>query len=356
MKVELAVLLLLFQLFCCQSSAIEVCKDLYVISETTAGGVAWGYINQQGKVIAPPNLLTASDFQDNVAIITLKSKKNVSINSKNQEQILSGIIDVNGKIRLLPNINLFSDFSEGLALAQKHEKWVFINKSGKVIIAIPDSIKIAEESPIAFGFEKGVAGINTSNGVCLVTKKGKFNCRKNIFGSIGFMNEAESVLVEEGFTIIDKKGLYLIPPQDNPINFSEDGYFLIETKDRKWIYYDSYGKKMLEVPYNYAGLFSQELALVQINGKWGFMDKTGNLSIVPQFEDANNFGEDKLAAVKINNKYGFINQKGEFMIAPVFDYVNKPFSCGIAQVQKEGFIGYINKKGEWVWKKRIEKD
>jgi hypothetical protein len=55
---------------------------------------------------------------------------------------------------------------------------------------------------------------------------------------------------------------------------------------------------IIEPQFEEAGIFSEGLAAIEINGKWGYIDKSGKLVIEPQFTDAWNFSEG-LAPVKV---------------------------------------------------------
>ncbi len=50
---------------------------------------------------------------------------------------------------------------------------------------------------------------------------------------------------------------------------------------------------------------AQELALVRKDGRFGYISKTGEFVIQPQFKTAKNFSEG-LAAAESNGKWGFI--------------------------------------------------
>ena len=47
---------------------------------------------------------------------------------------------------------------------------------------------------------------------------------------------------------------------------------------------------------------------IEIEGKYGYIDNKGNEIVKPQYEEVSSFSEG-LAAVKINNKFGYIYQK-----------------------------------------------
>jgi hypothetical protein len=61
------------------------------------------------------------------------------------------------------------------------------------------------------------------------------------------------------------------------------------------------------------GDFSEGLASVLVDGKWGYIDKTGQIEIEPQFKTAIKFGGG-LALVEIDDKnWGYIDRKGIFV-------------------------------------------
>ncbi|WP_223032172.1 WG repeat-containing protein [Hanstruepera marina] len=91
--------------------------------------------------------------------------------------------------------------------------------------------------------------------------------------------------------------------------------------------------------------FAQELALANADGKFGYINKTGNWEIEPQFKVAKNFSGDLAEAMNDNKKWGYINRKGEWVIEPQFDKT-KEFNSGIALVLNNKNWGYINTKGE----------
>ena len=73
-----------------------------------------------------------------------------------------------------------------------------------------------------------------------------------------------------------------------------------------WIY-DEVTKFMLK--YDDANNFSEGLARVKLNGKYGYIDKQGTEVIPLKYDYANNFSEG-LALVGLADKYGFIDKQG----------------------------------------------
>ena len=74
-------------------------------------------------------------------------------------------------------------------------------------------------------------------------------------------------------------------------------------------------------------------------------NKNGDFTIPPRFDYAGNFSEG-LAYIKIEDKYGYIDTNGEYITKPQFDFVLEPdFSEGMAIVKKKNRYGYIDKNG-----------
>ena len=80
--------------------------------------------------------------------------------------------------------------------------------------------------------------------------------------------------------------------------------------------------------------------------KWGYINKSGELVIQPEYDDARNFSEG-FAVVRIKGRWGFIDQSGEEVI-PVKYKSAWAFSDGLARVQTfEDKMGFIDKTGQW---------
>ena len=68
--------------------------------------------------------------------------------------------------------------------------------------------------------------------------------------------------------------------------------------------------------------FSEGLAAVKIDGKWGFIDKSGQVVIQPQFSKPNLFAKPSyffggLALVWAGEKWGYIDTTGKYVWGPV---------------------------------------
>ena len=65
--------------------------------------------------------------------------------------------------------------------------------------------------------------------------------------------------------------------------------------------------------YDRVGEFSEGLALIEQDEKYGYVDTQGNIAIAPQYDEAGNFSEGVVAVV-LNDKSFFIDAAGNVVI------------------------------------------
>lgn len=99
---------------------------------------------------------------------------------------------------------------------------------------------------------------------------------------------------------------------------------------------------------------------IKIEEKWGFMNKSGEIVIKPEYSQAQDFCDGLAAVLKYEpentfGKWGFIDKKGNLVIPCKFSIVSD-FSDGYATVREgdgmwETPVGVIDQTGEYVFKK-----
>ena len=114
----------------------------------------------------------------------------------------------------------------------------------------------------------------------------------------------------------------------------------------KYGYVDKNGNVVIPFKYDYAWEFSEGLAAVKQNDKWGFIDKSDNVVIPLKYDIAWEFKEG-LAVVEQNGKFGYIDKSGNVAIPFKYDWA-LPFSEGLAMVKQNGKYGYVDKSGNVV--------
>lgn len=115
--------------------------------------------------------------------------------------------------------------------------------------------------------------------------------------------------------------------------------------DGKFGFMDEHEK--LVIPIMYTGVlfdFSEGLAAVKLNGKWGYIDKKGK-EVVPFLYDFSYGFKEGMAAVEQDDKWGFVDNTGKLVIPCMYTSVYSSFREGLAPVKHNDKWIYINKTG-----------
>ena len=149
-----------------------------------------------------------------------------------------------------------------------------------------------------------------------------------------------------------------------------EGLACFKSTNGKWGFLNKDGDIVIEAVYDYAYNFSEGLAKITKIVKdtsdekkedqvlYGFIDKEGNEVIKPtsRFETVHSFS-DGLAAYSDGYEWGwgFIDKKGNIAIRAREEWEDvSDFSNGIATVEVDGLWGLINKKGELILNAKFE--
>ncbi|HMS41770.1 MAG TPA: WG repeat-containing protein [Pyrinomonadaceae bacterium] len=158
---------------------------------------------------------------------------------------------------------------------------------------------------------------------------------------MGFCNENNKLIIPANY--------------DNVGSFNEDiAGIAVEKKFEKegsdayanvWGFIDQFGKEIISVKYkpcDYPLHFSHGLACVAEYGerwngqRYGFIDKLGNVVIPLKYDEAHSFSED-LALVRLDGKYSFIDKFGNIKLSLEYDNVY-PFSEGLSLVATKTYL------------------
>lgn len=81
--------------------------------------------------------------------------------------------------------------------------------------------------------------------------------------------------------------------------------------DDLWGYYDKEKDKHILPKFESADFFQNDYAIIKLDGKYGFLNKSGEIQIKNKFDEASNFNRLNVAKVKKNDKEYWINRKGK---------------------------------------------
>lgn len=108
--------------------------------------------------------------------------------------------------------------------------------------------------------------------------------------------------------------------------------------------YKLFGEFVIPAKFSSAGPFSEGVAAVSINGKYGFIDKEGKCIIPYRYEFVREFREG-LAPAKQNGKFGYINKLGQAVIPYKFETAES-FKDGLARVVFSGKACFVDTDGQ----------
>ena len=252
----------------------------------------WGYVDNKGTIVIPPNFDRAYDFGGGAARV------------KNNGEWC--YIDQNGRLlQISPRIDVWRDFTEGMGTVRENDLWGFIGTTGD--FAIQPRFSYAKE------FSEGLG----------VVRDGK---------RWGYVNTNGQIVIQCVY--------------DDTRPFS-NGIALVNGNRNGWHYINKDGQKLNTPPLREYKDFSDGYARVLDGKLWGYIDSNGQWAINPQFEEAFDFN-DGVAVVRTGGLWNIINKSGQMIGQPTYTDGLKEFSHGLAAVESNGYWGYINPQGQWI--------
>jgi hypothetical protein len=258
----------------------------------------FGYIDKSGKVVIEPRFDWAKSFSEGLARVSIDNKW--------------GFIDRHGQIVISPKFDRAVSFSEGLAAVSINRKWGFINHKGEMVIepqfkGVPSQFSI-ETGALVFSEGKAAVWVNDKIGSAFIDRYGKLAINKYFGYSQKFQN---------GFA------------------WASDREMIDRDRSRKY-YIDTTGKPVASADDEFRSKYTPEdIEPIEIQGKYGYADSTGEVVIPPKFSWAGGFYDGFFAPVAIgkhpDRKYGFISYSGNWITQPSFKSITQ-FSNDVAIV------------------------
>ena len=120
--------------------------------------------------------------------------------------------------------------------------------------------------------------------------------------------------------------------------------------DDKCGYQDAKGVPAFAARFDNAGLFLHRsgLAVVEVDKKYGLIDRKGSYTANPQFEELRSADGDKLFFAKLGENWGLVDETGKYIANPQFKTTNPFGKDGLAAVGNGTRSGMIDKRGKWV--------
>lgn len=255
-----------------------------------------------------------------------------------------GYIDEDGDLVLANAYDIAYPFLSASTSVKADGIWVMINSDGyvvarpekdvddmsfvsdgKVVIAkgrkygyTDTTLKVPDDLPYdyASAYRNGVAAVKVGNEWKLIDTEGK-SLTETVF---------EDIKIDEFHTCLSSGVIWA-------------------KKNGKYYMYDAEGKQICDQGFEDARHFvADEPAAVSVGGKWGFVDKTGQMVIEAEYTDARSFNCG-VGAVCVDGLWGYVSIGNEIRIAPQFEDAREFSSDGIAAVKENESWSYIKLLG-----------
>lgn len=289
----------------------------------------YGIINTKGEYIQKPRYQSIENFDLNgLAIIqTVKGKDRY------------GVIDQQGNLISAAYYREIQPFSEGLAVVKSNEKYGYIDTKGKLVIPF----RFIKANPFSQGraavYKDGNCGFIDINGGA-VTDYAFSRCQD-------FSDDR--AVVYRGMRkagLVDLDGNLVIEPSINQLLDFSEGRGLVRDHEYRF-YYITEEANIYQGVYEKATEFQNGVAVIQMDKKWGVINRKGITLVRPKYSRITNF-ENGYAKVEIAGVSGLSDIKGEMIVKPGFEYISYAGS-GLFRVEQGDQIGYFNQSGHWVW-------
>ena len=149
-------------------------------------------------------------------------------------------------------------------------------------------------------------------------------------------------LIDDKYGVVDKRGIEVIPPQDDYIVSFKEGFAIVKTStgsslDDKYGVVGENGKEIIPPVYNDISFFKEGFA-VNKDGKYSYMDKTGKVIMPLDYFPLGYFNGDLRSARKDERNKGYIDEAGKVVVPLEYNDIGE-FNDGLACVEKYYDIG-----------------
>ena len=312
-------------------------------------------------------------FHEGLAVVSNTSGRLRVANNRVSEPTFiadkCGVIDSTGR-EIIPMIyQWIGRFYDGMAPVALNHKYGYVDKNGNETVPL-------KYDYVTHAFVNGLALVRLDNKYGLVDRQGKEKVPVIYDDITSFSECLAGVCLNKKWGYVDTSGKEVIPvkyeipalnnffvrhftrtaPRDlaEAIAFAETAKALLFAAfsdgvaavcmNGKWGFIDREDKMVVPLKYDKVRKFKDGMAAVRIDGKWGFVDRTGKEIVAAKYSTVEDFSEG-MAAVRADKKWGFVNREGKEIVPLQYSEV-KPFCEGCAAVSLKDLWGFVDMEGK----------
>lgn len=334
------------------------------------GGLTWastpegtGYINHKEQFVVPARFDRAYDFEGNVARVVQNgefglidregkfvakpryasidpfNQHGLAIVSYGKKWLRYGVINQQGEMITSQQYNEIQPYSEGYAVAKLKDSYGYIDTTGRLVIPCDYSK--------ASSFLEGRAAVQRDGSCGYITKNGSEIVPFEYSKCLDY--DGGKAVVYKGIRragLIDLHGNLVIEPSVDRLLTFREGRGLVRDNEYRF-YYITEQAGLYNGFYDGATEFQHGVAVVQVNGKWGIINRKGIEIIPPKYDKIETF-ENGYAKVRIEGFTGLSDLNGQMIVKPDFEYISYA-GDGLFRVEQGDRVGYFDQDGNWVW-------
>lgn len=296
-------------------------------------GGKYGFINENGDIMIEPQFDDAGFFfkANDVCFAKLGERK--------------GLIDTSGKFvaELDKSISFVATSGRRLAICIGiNNKEGIIDKTGAIILPL-------QYSNVYWDEEKGFIVEDTLGNMGYVNNLGEFVVPCKYDEVNGYTEGLMLVSTNGKIGYVDTLGRWLIDSIYDDARIFGDGLARVK-KDGRFFFIDHHGKEEESLNFDeiLTGL-NNNRAFVKQNGMTYLIDRNGRIIKQVDVDSVRGFVEG-LARFKQNGKYGFLDTNGNVTIPAKYDTISDYFKDGYADFKSSGKYGVINTCGNIIIK------
>ena len=346
-------------------------NDGYIVSNTTDEGYRYGYIDNEGNKILDTNYndLYRINYEGETYLVCAENGKYGLFNKNkniipNEYQAITyiegdnlclvqkgkkyGIITLEGSMILQVRYNQIDINGDYIYTTDENsEIKVYDKKGNEVEVNQNTTISTIQENP------EYKIYIDTSNGTTLYSiyqgenkiTNGNYNyigylSNNNYIASrqnekLGVINQNENIKLEMKYDTIRKiDGTNLVEADIQSTNtieiYNSNLEKIAEMNNATLTVEENYIKLSSTTEIRYFDLEGKEKQNTEIfpentifaksqNGKWGFVDKNGQVVVDYQYDEVTEQNEYGFAGVKLNDKWGIVDKNGKIIVEPTYE-------------------------------------
>lgn len=233
--------------------------------------------------------------------------------------------------------------------ALQGEKYGFIDPQGKFAIpAMYDGVS---------NFSCGYARVRIGNDIKFIDTNNKMLNTPAMDYAEPFYNKYAKFRVDGKYGLLDNSGNTVIQPYFEELGYMGDNGLVAGAANKEDLiaFYDKDAKVVLPAMYNYAEMFQDGAAVVELNQQMGAIDKSGKWLIPASYGGLINFGHGLLAFFQ-NSRFGLLDLNGNTIAQPIYTNFIVPVDNELIAVTTSSYEegdsepkwGYIDFKGNQV--------